>query len=103
MNSHPQHDGTQFVNEAGPDGKPVAVTCRLFRKDKSHPIEVTEYYAECYRPTEPWKAMPHRMLRHKALMQCARIAFRWPGSTTRTNAVTSRHGRSRSAAEEGGT
>ena len=74
VNSHPQHDGTQFSHEFA-DGKPVSVTCRIFRKDKAHPIEVTEYFSECYRSTEPWKAMPSRMLRHKALMQCARIAF----------------------------
>ncbi len=32
----------------------------------------------CKRNTEPWK-MEHRMLRHKAVMQCARIAFGFSG------------------------
>jgi hypothetical protein len=36
---------------------------------------VTEFLAECKRGTEPWKNMPRRMLRHKALIQCARVAF----------------------------
>jgi hypothetical protein len=31
--------------------------------------------SECARNTEPWIKWPARMLRHKALIQCARVAF----------------------------
>lgn len=80
--SHPQYDGMQFAYEEGEyEGKPaiIAITCRIFRKDCEHPTEVTEWLAECSRGTEPWSRWPRRMLRHKALIQCARIAFGFAG------------------------
>lgn len=69
INEHPQFDGLEF------DTQPDAVTCRIYRKDRTRPTIVTEYLEECKRPTDPWRNMPRRMLRHKALMQCARVAF----------------------------
>jgi hypothetical protein len=54
-------------------------TCIIYRKDRSHPIKVTEWMDECKRNTEPWKVSPKRMLRHKALIQCARLAFGYTG------------------------
>jgi hypothetical protein len=78
MNRHPAFNGmqTEFTHDA--HGKLVAVTCRIHRKDRDHAVEVTEYLDECIRPTDPWK-MPHRMLRHKAVIQCARYAFGFAG------------------------
>ena len=38
-----------------------------------------EYFAECKRNTDPWNQMPRRMLRHKAIIQCGRIAFGFSG------------------------
>jgi phage recombination protein Bet len=78
VNSHPQFDGMEFSEAHDEKGELVSVTCRLWRKDRSKPIVVTEYLAECYRATEPWK-MKHRMLRHKAMIQCARYAFGFAG------------------------
>ncbi|WP_326539897.1 phage recombination protein Bet [Pseudorhodoferax sp.] len=69
INEHPQFDGMEF------DITEDAVTCRMYRKDRTRPTAITEYLAECKRGTDPWKNMPRRMLRHKALMQCARVAF----------------------------
>jgi phage recombination protein Bet len=69
INEHPQFDGMEF------DFDPEFVTCRIYRKDRSHSTEISEYLAECRRGTDPWKNMPRRMLRHKALIQCARVAF----------------------------
>ena len=59
------------------DGKEC--TCTIYRKDREHPIEVTEYLSECKRSTGPWGSHPRRMLRHKAMIQCARIAFGYVG------------------------
>ena len=50
-------------------------TCTIYRKDRQHPIKVTEYMAECRRNVGPWQSHPKRMLRHKAMIQCARLAF----------------------------
>jgi hypothetical protein len=38
-------------------------------------VRVTEYVSECRRNTEIWKTMPRRMIRHRSLVQCARVAF----------------------------
>ena len=78
INSHPQYDGVEFADNF--DGKNIAsITCKMFRKDRSHHTEATEYMIECKRDTEPWKKWPARMLRHKAMIQCARYAFGFSG------------------------
>jgi len=73
INSHPQFDGIDFTSDE------ESVTCTIYRKDRSHPIKVTEYLAECKRDGGPWKTHPRRMLRHKAMIQCARVAFGFTG------------------------
>lgn len=75
INSHPMLSGFELETHFDDLKKLAAVTCRLYRKDRSMPTVVTEYYIECFRNTEPWRQMPHRMLRHKALTQAARYAF----------------------------
>lgn len=73
INSHPQFDGIDFEQDAD------SCTCTIHRKDRGHPIRVTEYMVECKRPVGPWQSHPYRMLRHKALIQCARLAFGFVG------------------------
>jgi phage recombination protein Bet len=88
-NSHPQMDGLDFEFAHDADGKLVSCTCIIHRKDRSRPVKVTEYLAECRRGTEPWK-MEHRMLRHKALIQCSRVAFGFSGIVDDEEAVSLR-------------
>lgn len=78
VNSHPACDGFEFAWVHDEDGNPISCTCTIYRKDRAHPTKVEEFLAECWRDTEPWK-MKHRMLRHKALIQCARYAFGFAG------------------------
>ena len=74
INSHPQFDGMDFEQDE------ERCTCVIYRKDRSHPIRVTEWMAECKREgVGPWKSHPRRMLRHKAMIQCARLAFGFVG------------------------
>lgn len=74
INNHPQFDGMDFEQD---DEK---CTCIIHRKDRSHPIRITEYMAECRRQgIGPWTSHPKRMLRHKAMIQCARVAFGYGG------------------------
>lgn len=74
INSHPQFDGMDFEFDAAD-----SCTCIMHRKDRSHPIKVTEYMDECRRGTQPWQSHPRRMLRHKTMIQCARLAFGFGG------------------------
>lgn len=78
VNDHRALDGIEFL-EHKKQGKLEAITCRIWRKDRSRPTEVKEYLDECKRDTDPWKTMPHRMLRHKALIQGGRVAFGFSG------------------------
>ncbi len=87
MNRHPQFDGIQFRTD-DVDGKPFSVTATIYLKDRSRPVEITEFFSECNRSTEPWKVNPRRMLRHKALIQCARVAFGFSGIVDDEEAVS---------------
>lgn len=71
INRQPTLDGIEV--RISPDGEEA--TCTIHLKDRSHPVIVTEYLSECRRKSEPWNNMPKRMLRHKAIIQGARVAF----------------------------
>ena len=73
INSHAQFDGIDFEQDA------ESCTCVIYRKDRKHPIKVTEWMNECKRGTGPWQSHPRRMLRHKSMIQCARLAFGYGG------------------------
>ena len=74
INSHPQFDGIEF------EQNDESCTCIIYRKDRNRPIKVTEWMAECRRSgMGPWQSHPRRMLRHKAMIQCARLAFGYGG------------------------
>lgn len=74
INENPQFDGMEFKQDD------ESCTCIIYRKDRSHPVSVTEYMSECKREgIGPWKSHPKRMLRHKALIQAARMAFGFVG------------------------
>jgi phage recombination protein Bet len=73
INEHPQFDGMEFEQDD------EQCTCKIFRKDRTHPVIVTEYHEECKRNTDPWNNSPKRMLRHKSIIQCARVAFGFGG------------------------
>lgn len=93
INSNPNLNGIEFVfspesvrpNKAKVDC-PTWVDCIIYRKDRDRPTVVREYLDEVYREpmgansfAGPWQSHPKRFLRHKALIQCARIAFGYSG------------------------
>lgn len=79
MNEHPAFDGIEFTDIPDEKGNLMAIETIIYRKDRTRPIKVTEYLDECRQQTDPWKKMPARMLRHKALIQGARVAFGFSG------------------------
>jgi len=87
VNEHPQFDGIEFVQD---DEKCTAI---IYRKDRSHATKVTEYLAECKRNTPAWQSHPKRMLRHKAMIQAARLAFGFVGIYEPDEAERIRDGR----------
>lgn len=90
INDHPKSDGLEFVAsadmvQADENAKPCPewIECIIHRKDRKQPIRVREYLDEVYRPQSrypgPWQTHTKRMLRHKAMIQAARIAFGFSG------------------------
>jgi phage recombination protein Bet len=96
INSNLQYDGMEFnvsdemialdgtINKA-----PAWTECVIYRKDRAHPTKIREYIDEVYKPpfkskdgyliTGPWQTHPKRFSRHKAMIQCARMAFGFGG------------------------
>jgi len=76
VNRQPNFDGVEFEDKFGDDGKIVSITCKMYVKNLGRPVCVTEYLAECKdAKSSVWTRWPARMLRHKAYIQAARIAF----------------------------
>jgi phage recombination protein Bet len=69
------YDGHEFSEHIDADGNLFAVTCSVYRKDRTRPIKMVEYMKECKMGTTPWEKWPHRMLHHKAFIQACRYAF----------------------------
>jgi len=79
-NAQEAYDGCEFDYENDSQGEIYSTTCRIYRKDRSRPTEVTEFYEECFdpksdSPRDPWRKWGRRMLRHKAYIQAVRLAF----------------------------
>lgn len=99
INEHPQFDGmkiipSETIEQLDEHHKPCPeyLELHLMRKDRAHPIIVTEYLDECYRPPiekngangpytikGPWQTHTKRMLRHKVIIQGGRVAFGFAG------------------------
>lgn len=78
INEHPQFDGFEYNEDMTDSGETYGV-CTIYRKDRKHPTVVREYLNEVKRNTDPWKQHTHRMLRHKTIIQTARVAFGFAG------------------------
>ncbi len=76
INSHPQYagmslrDSTELI-----DNIPSWMECTIYRNDRILPIIIKEYLEEVRTDNPSWQQMPRRMLRHRVIQQCARLAF----------------------------
>ena len=78
LNHHPAFDGIVFnQSEDNTNGVPIWMECTIYRKDRSVPIVVREYFEEVKGDQAIWQKMPRRMLRHRVMQQCARLAVGW--------------------------
>lgn len=79
-NEHPEFDGLEVTDVRDSDGNVIAMTCSIWRKDRSRPTVVTEYLAECKaNGGDVWNKSPMRMLRNRVICQCSRVAFGFAG------------------------
>lgn len=79
INEQREMNGLTFEDHRDESGDITAITAKIYRKDRDHPVTVTEYMNECRRDTDTWRKWPARMLRHKATIQAARYAFGFAG------------------------
>ena len=76
INNHPQYagislrDSTELI-----DGIPTWMECTIYRNDRILPIVIKEYLEEVRTDHPSWQQMPRRMLRHRVIQQCARLAL----------------------------
>lgn len=92
INEHPAFNGMEFNYSdqivTMTAGKPCPEWCEvvIYRKDRERPTIVREYLDEVYQAPRgqnayagPWQSHTKRFLRHKTLIQGARIAFGFAG------------------------
>lgn len=76
IHREPKFQGITFDQSSQTEnGIPIWMECRIYRSDLTHPITVREYFSELKTDHPMWIQMPRRMLRHKTLQQCVRLAF----------------------------
>jgi hypothetical protein len=76
MNQHPQYAGMSLREPTESKNQlPAWMECTIYRSDRILPIVVKEYLEEVMTNHPSWQQMPRRMLRHRVIQQCARLAF----------------------------
>lgn len=83
INRNPSLDGIEFDYSdsrimVGSRQAHEWISCTIWRKDRTRPTVIREYIEDCYEAGGAGWAMPNRMLRHRALVQCARVALGLP-------------------------
>lgn len=80
VNREANFDGCELKENEDNDGNCISVTATFYLKHRSHPVVITEYMDECKKKGGTvWEKWPRRMLRHKAYIQGARLAFGFSG------------------------
>ena len=76
ISRHPHFVGMAFTESSQMiDDIPTWIECAIYQYDRTMPMVVREYFVEVKQETQIWQKMPRRMLRHRALQQCARLSF----------------------------
>jgi hypothetical protein len=76
IHQHPAFSGITFTESPEGNGAlPYWMECTIYRSDQIVPTTIREYLSEVKQEGELWSKMPRRMLRHRVLSQCARVAI----------------------------
>ena len=79
INGHEQYAGMSLreapIENPSSIVDPTWMECTIYRHDRILPIVVKEYLDEVKTDHPSWQQMPRRMLRHRVIQQCARLAF----------------------------
>ena len=92
ISRHPHFVGMAFTESSQMiDDIPTWIECAIYRSDRTLPMVVREYFVEVKQETQIWQKMPRRMLRHRALQQCARLSFSIALHDTPFSQLTEKH------------
>jgi hypothetical protein len=76
LNAQPTYQGIEFTNSIEvKEDVPIWMECTIYRSDRQYPITVREYFSELKTEHLVWQKLPRRMMRHRTLQQCIRMAF----------------------------
>lgn len=114
INQHEHYAGMSLREPTTIDHEvPEWMECTIYRNDRILPIIIKEYLEEVITDHHSWQKMPRRMLRHRVIQQCARVAFGIsvsdpveykkinvlnPSEKTYSGVISSKESKSRSAA-----
>ncbi len=79
INGHEHYAGMSLreapIENPSEKEAPAWMECTIYRHDRILPIVVKEYLDEVKTDHHSWQQMPRRMLRHRVIQQCARLAL----------------------------
>ncbi len=81
-NRHPQFDGMETLVDRDAQGIPIKATCRVWRKDRSHPITCEAYYNEYKKSSQVWTTYKSAMIGKVAEVLALKRSFSINGIVT---------------------
>src|SRR5207249_4640383 len=82
-NQSPMFDGMETAIERDPKTNvPIKAVCRVWRKDRAHPVQCEAYYSEYAKPAPVWKQYPSAMIGKVAEVMALKRSFSINGVVT---------------------
>lgn len=81
-NRHPQFDGMETLVDRDAQGIPIKATCKVWRKDRSHPITCEAYYNEYKKASSVWTTYKSAMIGKVAEVLALKRSFSINGIVT---------------------
>lgn len=81
-NEHPQFDGMETLVERDEAGIPIKATCKVWRKDRAHPITCEAYYNEYRKSSAVWTTYKSAMISKVAEVLALKRSFSINGVVT---------------------
>jgi len=81
-NEQPQFDGMETLVDRDSQGVPIKATCRVWRKDRTHPITCEAYYNEYKKSSQVWTTYKSAMIAKVAEVLALKRSFSINGVVT---------------------
>ncbi len=81
-NENPQFDGMETLVQRDDKGIPIKATCKVWRKDRAHPITCEAYYDEYRKDSQIWRTYRSAMISKVAEVLALKRSFSINGVVT---------------------